>query len=117
MWKWLAAGLAFLIAAAALANQLFGGADHSHSQSQRLRAQLDYLAADLEQYRQDTGTFPRSLQDLLIAPADGLGAYAKPKSLLDPWGIPIQYRRLPLPHRFVVFSLGQDGILGGSGNA
>ena len=117
MWKWLIAGVALLIAAAALANQLFRGADHSHSRSERLRVQLEYLAEDIDQYQQDTGALPRSLQDLLVAPSDGLGAYAKPTGLVDPWGFPIQYRRVAPPHRFVVYSLGQDGILGGSGNS
>jgi general secretion pathway protein G len=117
MWKRVATLMVLLLLAGAVANQIFSSPDHSDMQSQRLRAQLDFMTDDIEQFEQDTGALPRSLEDLLVEPDDGAGPYAKPKTLLDPWGYPIQYRRLASPHRFVVFSLGQDGMLGGNGNA
>jgi general secretion pathway protein G len=117
MWKWLAALTAVALAATLVAIQAFGSADHSDLDSQRLRAQLELLAGTIDQFEKDTGALPRSLDELLVEPSDGNGPYTKSGTLLDPWGAPIYYRHIAPPQRFVVISLGQDGMLGGTGNA
>jgi general secretion pathway protein G len=117
MWKRLAILAMVLLAAAAVANQVLGGADHTDRKSQQLRAQLVMLASAIEQFEKDSGALPRRLEELLAKPVDGLGPYARAKSLVDPWGAPIYYRLIPEPQRFVVFSLGEDGVLGGDVNS
>ena len=117
MWKRLALVAVLLLAAAAVVNQVLGGADHTDRKSQQLRAQLVILASAIEQFEKDSGALPLSLEELVVEPADGSGAYSRAKSLVDPWGTPIYYHRVPGPQRFVVFSLGEDGMLGGNVNS
>ncbi len=51
----------------------------------------------IEQYRQDTGTYPSSLNDLIERPADAniskrwRGPYLESELILDPWGSEYQY--------------------------
>lgn len=83
------------------------------------KTQLSSLAAQIDQYQSDVGTYPDSLAQLVTAPgsADGwLGPYAKATDFNDPWHNPIEYRRPgdeDAPYKLL--SLGADGKPGGDG--
>lgn len=81
--------------------------------------QLNSLAAQIDQYQTDVGSYPESLDALLAAPndADGwLGPYAKKTDFVDPWQNPIQYRRPGDDEApFALTSLGADRKAGGEG--
>ena len=117
MWKRLAIAAGLLALLALLLNRLLGGPDHSDRKSQLLRAQLTSLGAKVQSFADEQGRLPISLSELLAVSADGRLPYARPNSLVDPWGAPIYFRLVVPPHRFVLFSLGEDGVLGGSGNS
>lgn len=83
------------------------------------KTQLSSLAAQIDQYQTDVGTYPESLQQLVTAPgsADGwLGPYAKATDFNDPWHNAIEYHRPgedDAPYKLL--SLGADGKPGGEG--
>ncbi|MEO6519872.1 MAG: type II secretion system major pseudopilin GspG [Pseudoxanthomonas sp.] len=81
--------------------------------------QLNSLAAQIDQYQADVGTYPDTLEQLTADPGnvDGwLGPYAKPADFKDPWHNPIQYRRPGADEApFNLVSLGADGKVGGEG--
>ena len=83
------------------------------------KTQLSSLAAQIDQYQSDVGTYPEELQQLVAAPgnADGwLGPYAKATDFNDPWHNAIEYHRPgedDAPYRLL--SLGADGKPGGEG--
>jgi general secretion pathway protein G len=75
------------------------------------------LSAKVESFYLDTGAYPESLEALLAhdVASDELGPYARPRELIDPWGRRYYYRRGVGTAGFVLFTLGADGMLGGSG--
>lgn len=81
--------------------------------------QLNSLAAQIDQYQADTGTYPDALEQLLKDPGnvDGwLGPYAKDTDFKDPWHNAIEYRRPGEDEApFNLVSLGADGKAGGEG--
>jgi general secretion pathway protein G len=81
--------------------------------------QLSSLAAQVDQYQSDVGTYPDSLDQLLAAPGNvegWLGPYAKKPDLQDPWRNPIQYKRPGEDDApYSLLSLGADGKPGGDG--
>lgn len=81
--------------------------------------QLNSLAAQIDQYQTDVGSYPESLDGLLAAPSDAdgwLGPYAKKTDLVDPWQNPIQYRHPGDDEApFALTSLGADRKAGGEG--
>jgi general secretion pathway protein G len=85
------------------------------------QAQLDAFAKALDQYRLDTGHYPKSEQGLnaLVAkPADEPkwdGPYLQKAVPLDPWGRPYLYRVPGQKAEYDLLSLGRDGQPGGSG--
>jgi general secretion pathway protein G len=85
------------------------------------QAQLDAFAKALDQYRLDTGHYPKSEQGLnaLVAkPADEPkwdGPYLQKVVPLDPWGRPYLYRVPGQKAEYDLLSLGRDGQPGGSG--
>jgi general secretion pathway protein G len=93
----------------------FSGSDHSDSRP-KVRAQLQVLAAKPESYKLDNGQLPAALETLTETGASGLGPYAKEREFLDPWGEKFYYRVNEEGSGFVLFTLGRDGRLGGSGN-
>jgi len=95
--------------------RLFSGNDHSDTRP-KVRAQLQVLATKLESYKLDNGKFPAVLEMLTEPGASGLGPYAKEREFLDPWGEKLYYRTNEEGSSFVLFTLGRDGRLGGSGN-
>ena len=81
--------------------------------------QLQSLAAQIDQYQTDVGSYPDSLEQLETAPSDAdgwLGPYAHKKDFVDPWQTPIQYRRPGDDEApFTLTSLGADRKPGGEG--
>ena len=80
---------------------------------------LNSLAAQVDQYQADVGTYPDSLEQLLAAPGNvegWLGPYAKKLDFQDPWHNPIQYKRPGEDDApYSLLSLGADGKPGGEG--
>jgi general secretion pathway protein G len=85
------------------------------------QAQLDAFAKALDQYRLDTGHYPKSeqgLNALAAKPADEPkwdGPYLQKAVPLDPWGRPYLYRVPGQKAEYDLLSLGRDGQPGGSG--
>ena len=79
------------------------------------RFQLEHIASSVELYRADTGQWPASLDALTRFDGPGLGPYLSRNQWFDPWGHPIFYRVDADGRGFVVFTLGRDGRLGGTG--
>lgn len=75
------------------------------------QAQIATFAGKLESFRHDSGRMPESLEEL-TRPVFA-GPYAHERELSDPWGRPLYYRVEDGGRRFVLFSLGEDGRLGG----
>jgi general secretion pathway protein G len=75
------------------------------------------LAAKIESYKLDNGQLPESLEELVGPGTSGLGPYAKEREFLDPWGQKFDYRPHTQDLDFVLFTLGRDGRLGGSGSS
>lgn len=102
-----------MIAAAPFALWLMYGHHGCHHSLPRI--QIEMVTAAIEQYRIDTGHWPKSLDDLLDDASPGLGPYLKESSLRDRWNRPLFFGRDPDDRGFTVFSLGRDGRLGGRG--
>jgi general secretion pathway protein G len=94
------------------------------SRSQTARIQVKNVAAALELYRLDVGGYPTPEQGLnaLVAAPPGVPTWNGPylpqaSNLVDPWGVPYQFRA-PGKHGDVdVFTLGSDKAEGGTGEA
>lgn len=91
------------------------------SEVKTAQAQIGALEKALDQYRIDTGHYPSNEQGLAALtrpPADEpkwAGPYLKKAVPSDPWGKPYQYK-MPGEHSEVdIFSLGRDGVAGGTG--
>lgn len=94
------------------------------SRSEAAHVQASNIAASLQLYRLDMGSFPTTeegLKALVTAPPghpEWNGPYlAESSALTDPWGRPYQFK-VPGEHGEVdVYSLGSDGAVGGTGEA
>jgi general secretion pathway protein G len=95
----------------------------SDSKVKTARLQITNLAAAVDLYYLDTGSYPSSndgLQALVTKPSNAAswnGPYLKTSTLpADPWGNPYRYRipgeRVP----YAIVSLGADGQEGGTGD-
>jgi general secretion pathway protein G len=91
------------------------------SETQVARAQIDALEKAIDQYRLDTGRFPRQEHGLgaLVNKPDNepkwAGPYLKKGVPLDPWGRPYVYK-VPGPRGdYELVTFGKDGQQGGSG--
>ena len=96
------------------ATSILGGGDRA--KVNLAKAQVQTLAEKVQQYEQDTGGLPGSLDDLVKAPggASGwLGPYAKDSELKDPWNHPYVYAAPGEGKPFDLSSLGKDGQAGG----
>src|SRR5215469_2996450 len=68
----------------------------------------------LGMFEVDTGSYPKSLQDMVQRPGDAKGwkgPYLDPQNLMDPWGHPYQYV-IPgrhNPNSYDLYSLGVSG--------
>lgn len=102
------------ILAALVIPKIAGTSEHSRI----VAAQTDIRAGiktALDHYEIDNGTYPRSLNDLLVQPADAkhwAGPYLDPAQLpIDPWGNPYVYY-FPGKHNpngYDLLSVGPDG--------
>ena len=98
------------------ANRILGGGDRA--KYNLAKAQLQTLAEKVQQYENDTGSLPGSLEDLVNSSASGwLGPYAKEGELKDPWGTPVEYRSPGEGRPFDLVSLGSDRQAGGESTA
>lgn len=88
------------------------------------RTQLEILSTALELYRLDHGRYPTTAEGLTAlreAPGSGeaawRGPYVRRAVPLDPWGRPYHYESPGVrnPESFDLYTLGLDGLLGGSG--
>jgi len=91
------------------------------SEVKAVRAQIDGFEKALEQYRIDTGHFPKTEQGLaalVVKPNNEpkwAGPYLKKAPPPDPWGQPYQYKSPGEHGELDLFSFGKDGRPGGSG--
>jgi general secretion pathway protein G len=95
--------------------KMFGKADKARIQT--AKTQIELIAAAIDTYRLDMGTFPKSL-DLLRASDHPRwdGPYLPKDIPLDPWGNAYVYR-FPGEHgSYDITSYGQDSKPGGEGN-
>lgn len=94
------------------------------SRTQTARVQLQNITASLELYRLDVGRYPSQQEGLsaLMAPPKTAPGWNGPylrraEALRDPWGNPYLYK-MPGEHGEVdVFTFGNDGAAGGTGEA
>ena len=96
------------------ASRILGGGDRA--KVNLARAQVQTLAAKVDQYEMDTGGLPPSLDALVGNSANAvgwLGPYAKPAELKDPWNHDYVYRVPGEGRAFDLLSLGKDGQPGG----
>lgn len=96
------------------ATRILGGGDRA--KVNLAKAQVQTLAEKVQQFEQDTGKLPGSLEELVKAPGDAagwLGPYAKDGELKDPWNHPYTYSMPGEGKPFDLVSLGKDGQAGG----
>jgi general secretion pathway protein G len=90
------------------------------SETKTAWAQIDALGKALDQYRIDTGHYPTSEQGLIALmqrPNDEpkwAGPYLQKKLPLDPWRRPYLYKSPGDNGDYDLFSLGKDGVVGGT---
>ena len=93
------------------------------SESKVAKAQIDAFEKALAQYRLDVGHFPTTEQGLnaLVARPAGEqkweGPYLAKSVPLDPWGKPYLYKNPGQHGDYDLYSLGKDGVPGGTGDA
>lgn len=93
------------------------------SESKVAKAQIDAFEKALAQYRLDVGRFPTTEQGLnaLVARPAGEqkweGPYLAKGVPLDPWGKPYLYKNPGQHGDYDLYSLGKDGVPGGTGDA
>ena len=93
------------------------------SEVKTAKSQIDSLSKALDQYRLDVGHYPSTesgLAALNAAPANEAkwqGPYLAKKVPNDPWGKPYQYKMPGEQGDYDVWSFGNDGNSGGSGEA
>ena len=77
---------------------------------------IEFIEVHIEDYLFNHGELPESLDVLLESDeALGGGGYINRKDrLLDPWGFKFHYKK-ESASRYVIFSLGADGVEGGTG--
>ena len=96
------------------ASRILGGGDRA--KANLAKAQVQTLAAKVDQYEMDTGSLPATLDALVDNSANAvgwLGPYAKPAELKDPWNHAYVYRVPGDGQPFDLASLGKDGQPGG----
>ena len=97
------------------ATRILGGGDRA--KVNLAKAQVQTLAEKVQQFENDTGNLPGSLDELVTAPGNAtgwLGPYAKSAELKDPWNHPFEYTVPGDGQAFDLVSLGKDGKPGGT---
>lgn len=93
------------------------------SERKAAQAQIDAFEKALDQYRLDTGHYPKTEQGLaalITAPPNEpkwQGPYLRKAVPLDPWGNPYLYRHPGEHGDYDLLSYGKDGQPGGTGEA
>jgi general secretion pathway protein G len=93
------------------------------SEVRSAQAQVAALRSALDTYRLDLGRYPtteQGLNALLVRPQGAArwnGPYLQKAVPPDPWGKPYQYKSPGEHGDFDLYSFGQDGQVGGSGEA
>jgi len=92
------------------------------SKTKTARLQIEDLAASLDLYRLEVGSYPtaeQGLEALVVQPAEAAnwnGPYLKKKVVpKDPWGFVYNYRAPGEHGAFDLFSFGADNAEGGDG--
>lgn len=92
------------------------------SETKIAKAQIEAFDKALAQYRIDVGRFPstdQGLTALVSKPPNEAkwdGPYLAKNVPLDPWGKPYLYRYPGQKAEYEIYSLGKDGVPGGSGD-
>jgi general secretion pathway protein G len=97
------------------ASRILGGGDRA--KVNLAKAEVQTLAEKIQQFENDTGNLPGSLDELVTAPGNAsgwLGPYSKAAELKDPWNHPFQYTVPGDGQAFDLISLGKDGKPGGT---
>lgn len=97
------------------ATRILGGGDRA--KVNLAKAQVQTLAEKVQQFENDTGNLPGSLDELVTAPGNAsgwLGPYSKAAELKDPWNHPFEYTVPGDGQPFDLVSLGKDGKPGGT---
>jgi general secretion pathway protein G len=95
----------------------------SKSERQTALAQIQAFEKALDQYRLDTGHYPRTdqgLKALVVRPESEPkwnGPYLQKDPPPDPWGTPYDYRNPGAKREVDIVSYGNDGKPGGEGDA
>jgi len=93
------------------------------SEIKATKAQINAFEKALDQYRLDTGRYPTTEQGLnaiVVRPANESkwqGPYLAKAVPVDPWGNPYQYRQPGEHGEYDLWSFGNDGQPGGTGEA
>ena len=93
------------------------------SEIKAAKAQINAFEKALDQYRLDTGRYPTTEQGLnaiVVRPANEpkwQGPYLAKAVPVDPWGNPYQYRQPGEHGEYDLWSFGNDGQPGGTGEA
>jgi general secretion pathway protein G len=86
------------------------------------RSQIELFGTALDTFRLDVGRYPTTQEglDALRQRPSGAdrwdGPYLKKEVPRDPWGNPYIYRSPGDQEPYELFSYGEDGVAGGSGN-
>ena len=97
------------------ASRILGGSDRA--KVNLAKAQVQTMAEKIQQFENDTGSLPGTLDELVTAPGSStgwLGPYSKAAELKDPWNHPFQYTVPGDGQPFDLVSLGADGKPGGA---
>ena len=97
------------------ASRILGGGDRA--KVNLAKAEVQTLAEKIQQFENDTGNLPGSLDELVTAPGNAsgwLGPYSKQAELKDPWNHPFQYNAPGDGQAFDLVSFGKDGKPGGT---
>jgi general secretion pathway protein G len=97
------------------ASRILGGSDRA--KFNLAKAQVETLAGKIDQYKEDVGALPTSLDALVTQPSGAtgwLGPYAKAEELKDPWQHPLVYKVPGDGAPYALICLGKDGQPGGS---
>ena len=97
------------------ASRILGGSDRA--KFNLAKAQIETLASKIDQYKEDAGTLPPSLEALVKQPSGAtgwLGPYAKPEELKDPWQHALVYKVPGDGAPYSLICLGKDGQPGGT---
>lgn len=93
------------------------------SESKIAKAQIEAFDKALSQYRIDIGRYPtteQGLNALVTKPANEAkwdGPYLSKNVPMDPWGKSYLYRYPGQKAEYELYSLGKDGVPGGTGDA